>query len=324
MNRADFLQRLKELHANRYAHQWKIGDLILESEKSLGREQTFELVKQVTGNQRNFYTRCMSVAKLYSASLRFPTLAFTVYERLKAFPMSFLERFIPEVKDSGRSGAQILALAIEQFGSDPAPHRNRRPTKNVKITMQLYGELVVRARKMQQQPQTLVAEVLQRYLRASEIVKADSPSAVGAMGVVKAAEPVIPKASAATESRPTYAERRERKYTSKINIAFVECRGRSKEFLDTEHGAVRIPKNQRVDSFHSLEDALAAAKEYSEDRGYVVAPFMCAKCSNGNPVWHLRAASEVDLSKEQAEIRATVQDFIQNTRASLHQQHAQA
>ena len=88
---------------------------------------------------------------------------------------------------------------------------------------------------------------------------------------------------------------------------------------------MRIPKQNTADRFCSLEEALDAAREYSEDRGYVVVPFVCSHCSAGrNPVWHLRAAAEVDLSKEQEEIRIQVNDFIQSTRASLHQQHAQA
>lgn len=76
--------------------------------------------------------------------------------------------------------------------------------------------------------------------------------------------------------------------------------------------------------FHSLDDALEGAREYSLDRGYVVIPYRCRACSNGKEVFHLRAAAEVDLSKEQEQVRVTVQDFIQSTRASLFKSQSAA
>jgi hypothetical protein len=115
------------------------------------------------------------------------------------------------------------------------------------------------------------------------------------------------------------------KFRSKIDISFSECKGRAGEFVDTENGTVKIPKAAgRTSRFNTLEDALEGAREYSLDRGYVVVPYMCKRCSNGHPVWHLRAAAEVDLSKEQEEIRIQVNDFIQSTRASLRHEHTQA
>jgi hypothetical protein len=115
------------------------------------------------------------------------------------------------------------------------------------------------------------------------------------------------------------------KFKSKVQIAFVDCKGSGKDFLDTKKGAVRIPKQNTADRFHALEEALEAAREYSLDRHYAVLPFVCAHCSAGrNPVWHLRAASEVNLEKECAEVRSQVNDFLCKVRTELRQQHAQA
>jgi hypothetical protein len=101
-------------------------------------------------------------------------------------------------------------------------------------------------------------------------------------------------------SRPTYAERREeqiangakpvpakeKKYTSRVRIAFVECKG----VLCTTRMAVA--SHSRF-AFLKQESAEAAAAEYSADRGYACEAFLCEACSaiNRRSIWHVRGKS---------------------------------
>ncbi len=328
MNQSTWLARGKELYSAHQTSQFQVGDWLRAGISAYGRERAFEAVATITPNKRNFFTRCLTVATLYPASLRFPALPFYVYESLKHFPMSFLDTFIPSIADSGLSRWQILSKAVEQFGSDPAPRRRLAKRIPIRLESALYHKLTAHAKTKNVQPQTLVAEVLESYLGAAQSAGNRAPGVAEASG--NDADDSSP--------RPTYAERRAAqkaekveelkaagKFKTKIEIAFVACKGRAADFVDTENGAVKLPKmKQRATSFRSFEDALAGAREYSEAKRYVVIPYTCPRCSNGKPVWHLRYPEEVDLSKEQAEVRATVQDFIQSTRASWRQQHVQA
>lgn len=327
MNQQQRLSRLRVLHAaaSGCARQFDLGDHVALGIATFGRTAAFDAADTITGakHTRNFFTRCVAVASYYPASLRFPALQFHTYEALRRFPLDFLSRFIPAVEPRGLSCAQIYELAVEQYGSDPRLKRKSIKVHSVRLPERLYQALAARAEPASQ-AHVFIAKVLEDYLAAQGTAKADAPGSPTAMGVAKDEQPAQPESPIVPESpRPPYSERRTSKYTSKVEIAFTECRGQGKDFLDSKTGAVQFGKRvKRADSFRRLEDALKAAEEYSLDRGYVVVPFMCKACSNGTPVYHLRAQAEVDLSKEQAEIRATVQDFIAKTRASLH--HAQA
>lgn len=331
MNQQQWLQRLKELHESRYSHHWALGDHVNLGITTWGSDTCFEALRSIAarGSTRNYYRRCAVVAALYPASLRFPTLPFATYEALRHFPVDFLTRFIPEVKDSGRSCKQILHLACEQYGSNPAPHKKRLKRQSVNLKMSVYLAALERAKADGKQVQFLIEQVLTDYL-GSETVEAQMDD-VGAC-------PSEGNSSDNAQPRPTYAERRAaqkaeneqkhierhqrkvdkemRKAEKKLaQICFTTCKGR-RTFIDTENGPVKLTV-QPPTSFYVLEAALAAARKYSEAKRYVVVPYTCKACSNGKEVFHLRAAAEVDLSVEQDEVRSQVNDFMANTRASL-------
>jgi hypothetical protein len=279
--------------------------------------------------------------------------------------LSFLERFIPEVAASGRSCAQIYSLAVEQYGEDPRRKRKAGRFHAVRLPEKLFHALAVRASSpdkthllvvqilseweqqqgagkasvpdteslgneadaTQQRPTYAERRAAQKAAKEAEAQqRRETTEAKRAQSEAKklAAEQKRQAKLAAKEQRKAELKAAG-KFKSKISISFSECKGRYEEFVDTERGAVKVPKAaSRATRFGTLEAALEGAREYSEDRGYIVAPYLCKRCSNGHPIWHLRAAAEVDLSKEQEEIRIQVNDFIQSTRASLRQQHAQA
>lgn len=376
MNHSEWLKRGVELHKGTNSHQFVLGDWLNSGIAAFGREAAFDAVQKIASNKRNFFTRCATVAALYRPELRFPTLPFHTYEMLKHFEMSFLEKFLPSIATCERSCRQILHLAIEKFGSNPAPYKKRMGRQRVSLNAALYLAACERAKAEKTHVQFWIEQILASHLGvpqgAGKTAPPDSPSSgneaddssprptYAARRAAQKAERLAAKKAAAQQRSETSAaskaqreaaklakqQAREQKllakrdaeenrkaelkdagkFSSKIEIAFTDCKGPDNEFVDGTYGAVKIPKKtrQRADRFHSLEDALKAAREYSEDRHYVVVPFMCKRCSNGKPVYHLRAAAEVDLSMEQEEIRIQVNDFIQSTRASLRQQHAQA
>ena len=368
MNRTEWRAHLTALNAASNSYQFEVGDSVCYGVATWGSDACFEDLQQLTGkkNTRNFYRRCAVVSALYPASLRYPTLTFSVYEALRHFPIEWLSNFLPTVKDSGRSCRQILHLAIEQFGTNPALYKKRRKRHPVSLDASVYHAACERAKAENTHVQFWIEKILETHLAAAQSAGKSAPGVAEASGndaddssprptyaerrrAQKAAKRAVKQAAAQQRSekaavnkaaRLAAREKRESeklaaqlakaqrveelkaagKFKTKIEIAFVACKGCGGEFVDTENGTVQIPKmKQRATSFRSFEDALAGAREYSEAKRYVVIPYLCPRCSNGRPIWHLRYPDEVDLSKECAEVRATVQDFIQSTRASLRQ-----
>lgn len=84
------------------------------------------------------------------------------------------------------------------------------------------------------------------------------------------------KAEYREEQRLLHSETPEvgvRKYKSSVKIVFTECSGPGKL------GASRYTHQTTAE---------AAAAEYSADRGYPVAAFLCDKCSGEKQVWHVK------------------------------------
>jgi hypothetical protein len=345
MNQADWLKRLKELHAVSNSHQFDLGDHVNRGIETFGRTEAFDAAAEITGTKhtRNFFTRCASVASFYPASLRFPKLSFHTYEVLARFPLDFLSTFIPSVADSGRSCAQIYALAVERYGSDPRRGKKLGKKHVVRLPEKLFCELSARASNPSK-TSLLIVQILEDYLDASQSSgKAsvpDSPSDVPAPADIQP----HPENGVADEKRPTYEERRaaqkaakleaqkaakaaneqkriakrtkelsSKKSFFKVRLLWTECHGKS--YIDSKDGELlSAGKALRATRFVSEAEAAAVNEQFARYYGYREAVVHCDTCK----AWHLKhiyasqvAAAEIDLTKEQKEVRATVNDFIQ-------------
>ncbi len=343
MNQAEWVKQGRQLYHTHANSQFLIGDWVLVGIDKFGRTPAFDAAAEITGTKhtRNFFTRCAAVASYYKPALRFPKLSFHTYEVLARFPLSFLEQFIPAVAESGRSCNQIYSLAVEQYGSDPRRKRKAGKFHAVRLPEKLFHSLAVRA-SSPDKTHLLILQILEEWEQQHGAGKASVPDSPSVGNDVPSAE-TQPEASVVPEKRPTYAERRknwnpdtksydepaekpapvERKYTCKHKLLFTSCKPDA--WVDGEIPAQFSKHKVGATRFKTRELADMAAREYQEDRGYAIESMRCDVCK----CWHIVGknfgpfkAAEVDLSKEQTEVRATVNDFIQSTRASLARQHA--
>ena len=131
----------------------------------------------------------------------------------------------------GRSCKQILHLAVEQYGSDPAPHRKQQKRYTVHLSGAVYLATLERAKKSKQQPQFFIEMILKDYLGAQIPPVPDKPTAPCD---VQSAEP-CPQTSEPYKERPTYNQRREEQIASgskpikpkerkyKIKVGWMKC-----------------------------------------------------------------------------------------------------
>jgi predicted HicB family RNase H-like nuclease len=357
MNQSAWIEQGRQLYRTHQNSQFQIGDWVRVGIQAFGRTAAFDAAQQITGtkNTRNFYTRCAAVASYYKPALRFPKLSFHTYEVLARFPLSFLERFIPGVADSGRSCKQIYSLAVERYGSDPRQKRKSGKFHNVRLPEKLFQSLAVRA-SSPDKTHLLIVQVLSEWEKQQGAGKASEGSSRNEGNEVQSAQP-RPETSAEAEKRPTYVERREaqktnwnpetksydsritagglfcetdktvfgqqsarpgeRKYTCKHKLLFTACKPDA--WVDGNVPTQFSRRKVMATRFKTRELADIAAREYQEDRGYAIESMRCDVCK----CWHIVgknfppiAATEIDLTKEQREVRVTVEDALQ--------QHAQA
>jgi len=273
MNKEAWIARLKELYKVRNSYQFDLGDHINRGCVAFGRTEAFDAAQQITGtkNTRNFYTRCAAVASLYPASLRFPSLSFATYESLRHFPISFLERFIPEVAPSGRSTKQILHLAIERFGSNPSPHKKRLKRVSVTLKASVYLAALERAKAEKKQTQFWIEQVLTDYLGAETVAtQKDAQGAGPTVGNDVPSATTQPEKDAEDESpKRVFRESgtKRKKCTCRIKLLWTECKGRG------AHSALR------ADSFADRDAAEVAQRQYKACHGWTPFISFCEQCS---------------------------------------------
>jgi hypothetical protein len=308
MNQQQWVKCGEELLYTHASSQFSIGDWVLVGIATFGRTEAFDAAQEITGtgNTRNFYTRCAAVANYYKPELRFPSLPFSVYEQLRHWPISFLEKFIPEVAPSGRSCAQILHLAVEQFGSNPSPRKQQLKRHSVSLKASVYFAARERAKAENfKKVHFWIEQVLTDYLATSQSAgKASVPDSPGVGSDVEHAE-TQPEEGAEPESpRPDYATRRAQQIAAgakpvsrkpakptKLRMLWTECHGES--FKDTENGAVkfRAPSSGHPTKFFSEEDAIMAEAEFFKEKGYHERVVFCSTCSlqqlRKRQVWHV-------------------------------------
>jgi len=353
MNKAAWEKRLKELHTavRGSARQFELGDHVALGIATFGRTAAFDAAAKITGakHTRNFFTRCVAVASYYPAELRFPALQFHTYEVLRRFPIEFLTRFIPVVEPLGLSCAQTYELAVAQYGSDPRLKRKSMKVHSVRLPERLYQALAARA-KPASQAHVFIAKVLEDYLAAPQSAEKIAPGARPSDVPAPADTQPRPETSTGESTpRPDYAERRaaqkatdscitadgkfcekdktvfgkqsksagQRKYTCKHKLLFTACK--SDAWVDGDVPTQFSKRKTAATRFKTRELADIAAREYQKDRGYAIESMRCEVCK----CWHIVGknfgpfkAAEIDLTKEQSEVRVTVQDALQ--------QHAQA
>lgn len=288
------------------------------------------------------------IAARFDPSRRFPDLTREHYRGICCFPVEFTDAWLPTVVEKGFGAKTLRALAVKAFGSDPKEGYTRKQNRKRAVSIPLTLYALFQERSPIPKVAVFIEQVLEDWLStatpeqqarvaaalltreevnhqrrraernrvkaeklAAKLAARDKREAEKRAAIIAKEQRVAALRAAQAAKRPTRAERRaaQKKYKSKIAIAFTECKGRGRSSVAA----------MRVDAFHGLQEALDAAREYSLDRGYIVLPFMCPRCNNGHPIWHLRAAEEVDLSKEQAEVQATVRAFVVDICASLRE-----
>lgn len=273
MNKQQWVSRLRELHESRYAHQWAVGDHVNYAITTWGSDSCFEALQQIAGKRstRNFYRRCAVVAALYCASLRFPALSFSVYEALRHFPIDFLTRFIPEVASSGRSCKQIVHLAIEQFGSNPSPRKQRLKRQSVNLKASVYLAALERAKAEKKQVQFWIEGVIEDYLGAEPVAaqKDAQGSSRNEGNEVLSAQPQSETTPAPEIPKRTFREPelKRKKCTCRIRLVWSSCHGRGAN------------SNLRGDSFADRESAEVAQRQYESCHGYPPFISFCELCS---------------------------------------------
>jgi hypothetical protein len=326
MTKHSWLARLKELHKAKNSHHFAIGDCVNEGVATFGVDDCFEAVQQIAGSKstRNLYRRCATVAALYPSALRYTTLTFHTYETLRHFPIEWLSTYLPTVKDSGRSCAQILHLAIEQFGSYPGPERRNKKYKkrySVNLAATVYFAALAKAKAEKQQTQTWIEQVIENHLAAAQGARKDAVGdAEAARNETDVAEQ-RPKTSApytVVEVDLSDEQEATRKWAQRVGIG--TARSGPQEFLDERDGLHRLtnrpsyqqrreeqlkksampinPKSVRgieislhgscklgkTSCFRTLEDACEAAAIYEAAKKYPIEAFVCEKCGS----YHIR------------------------------------
>jgi hypothetical protein len=339
MKQSAWVEQGRQLYRTHANSQFAIGDWVNVGVGVFGRTPAFNAAAEITGTKhsRNFFTRCASVASYYKPALRPPKLSFHTYEVLARFPLSFLEQFIPAVAESGRSCKQIYSLAVERYGSDPRRKRKNGKFHAVRLPESLFHSLAARAERPDK-THLLITRILEEWEHQQGVGKSAVPANPSVGNDVQSAT-THPETPVVPEKRPTYEERRknwnpdtksydepapaekpapvERKYTCKHKLLFTACRPDA--WVDGDVPAQFSMRRTAATRFKTRELADIAAREYQEDRGYAIESMRCEVCK----CWHIVGknfapfkAAEIDLTKEQREVRVTVQDALQ--------QHAQA
>lgn len=277
-------------------HHFKLGDYVNEGINAFGSDECWQALKQITGskNTRNFYRRCATVAALYPPSLRFANLTFNTYEALRHFPLTFLEKFVPSVADSGRSCKQILFLAIEQFGSNPAPQKKKLKRCSVNLSPAVYLAALEAAKKVKQQTQFWIEMVIKDALGAQIPPVPDKPTVPcdvqSAEPRPKTSEPYKPiEVDLSDEQEAT------RKWVRREGIG--EARSGPPEYLDAEDGIRRL--TDRPTYQQRREEQIAAGaqpiKKKLKGRDPVrgITPSMYGTCARATKFSTLEEAQEV-------------------------------
>jgi hypothetical protein len=307
MNQTAWIEQGRQLYSTHANSQFVIGDWVNVGIATWGRTTAFDAAAEITGTNhvRTFFTRCAAVASYYKPPLRFPKLSFHTYEVLARFPVPFLEKFIPEIAQSGRSCAQLYSLAVEQYGSDPRRKKKMGKLHAVRLPEKLYQALAARAERSDK-AHLLIARILEEWEQQQSAGKAsvpDSPS----VGNDSPATTTQPETSAEDE-RPDYATRRAQQFADgaqpialkkrkqySLHVQWTECRGAS--FQDTENGAVqfRVASRGEPTKFFSEADAIEAEEQHFKESGYHERVVLCPSCtlqassSRGKKqVWHVK------------------------------------
>jgi hypothetical protein len=342
MKQSAWVEQGRQLYRTHANSQFAIGDWVNVGIEAYGRTPAFDVAADITGTNhtRNFFTRCAAVASYYKPALRFPKISFHTYEVLARFPLDFLSTFIPSVAESGRSCAQIYALAVERYGTDLRRGKKLGKRHVVRLPEKLFCALSERA-SSPGKTHLLIVQVLTDYLGASQNAGKSAPGACPSDVPAPADTQTRPENGVDDEKRPTYEERRAQQIATssgkpiarkerkpvKLRMLWTECRS-GESFKDTENGAVkfRAPGSDKPTMFFSEEEAIQAEAEFFKEKGFHERVVPCPSCSLQKSssrrkvqVWHVahvfssevRQAAEIDLSADQAEVRATVKDALQ-------------
>jgi hypothetical protein len=180
-------------------------------------------------------------------------LTFSIYESLRHFPLPFLEKFVPSVADSGCSCLQTLTLAIEQYGSNPAPRKKLLKRYSVNLSATVYLAALTAAKKVNLQPQFWIEQVIKDYLERHPDVP-NPPASAG---------PSVPNEPEATTPRPATSEPCVPvEVDLSADQAEVQGRARSesKQFLDERDGLHRLTDRPSYEQ-RRKEQIAAAGKQ---------------------------------------------------------------
>lgn len=248
------------------------------------------------------------IAERFDPARRFANMTREHYRGLCCFPVEFTDKWLPTVVEKGFGARTLRALCVQAFGSDPKAGYSKNKKRSIALPETLYARL----KECSPIPKTAVfiEEVLSDWVnnatpeQTARVAAALSTRDADKVGTRRAEKPKVEKpekikkpADGHPETpRPSYAERWEEqlaegaspiqikgRYKSRVQIVFTECRGLS--YIENTKGITRLLTKATATRFNSLEMAEAAAREYSEDRGYACEAFHCERCG----VYHVRA-----------------------------------
>jgi hypothetical protein len=260
------------------------------------------------------------IAERFDPARRYANMTREHYRGLCCFPVEFTDSWLPTVCDKGFGAKTLRALAVEAYGSDPKAGYSKNKKRSIALPETLYARL----KECSPIPKAAVfiEEVLTDWAnnatpeqrarvaaalstreadkvrrRRKEKKKVEKPDKIEEPADVRFQ---LQKFEQETEQRPSCEERREAqlseraspipvkqrgRFKSRVNIVFTECPGLA--YVEDSKGMHLLTKSA-ASRFRSLEMAEAAAREYSADRVYGCAAFLCDKCSAARPVFHVR------------------------------------
>jgi hypothetical protein len=303
MNQQQWVSRLQNLAKSRNRSNWELGDVLSQGETEYGKKPCYDLAQKATGYYRGSLYRIAGVAAYFPAPLRFEKLSWLTYVALRAFPLPFLEKFLPTVADSELSAKIIREKAVAEYGSDPEPHRRAKKYSQVRIAYSLCVKLVERAGTSkvsglvtQILEEWLVGEKCERYSTNAnktrewnQKVKDAGAETVEAqkapVGVVRSDVPKSDDAQPrpelpSEESSPKRAFTKRKKCTCRIKILYTTCHG------------VGADARIRASRFTSLEEAKDANEKFRKCHGYNEVIEECDACK-GFHLRHLYAARNI-------------------------------
>jgi hypothetical protein len=344
MNQQQWISRGRQLAKVTSSSSWDLGDWAIEGEQYFGtKTASYDEAQAITGISRGILYRHAMLARHYSKQLRFTSIPFFAYYQLKPFPIEFTSRFLPTVADKDLTCGQILARAIEEYGSDPAPRRKKLAKRHpVYLYSALYNALAERAPDKHSVP-AFIQTILEEWLVGAtterqptsnaktaewrrRVVETDAQGSAEASGNESADAQPQPTASTEPESpRPTYAERREqqiahgaqpipaklhrrpvpstKKRFFNTKLQWTECHGKS--YIEGKDGVLSpAGKALRASCIDSEAEANALNEQFAKYYGYKEQVVYCDVCK----AWHLKHIYA-------AEVRVTTEDALQ--------QHAQ-